>query len=69
MFDKRRTGLFDHDVGLPSPNARIDDVRAAMDAGGMGRVVGWEEGSNMSVLEAATYLERVTELVLCGCFE
>jgi pimeloyl-ACP methyl ester carboxylesterase len=70
MFDKRGTGLSDRDVGLPSLEERMDDVRAVMETVGIERaaVFGWSEGGNMSVLFAATYPERVTALVLFGCF-
>ena len=70
MFDKRGTGLSDRDAGLPSLEERMDDVRAVMDTVGIERaaILGASEGGNMSVLFAATYPERVTALVLCGCF-
>jgi pimeloyl-ACP methyl ester carboxylesterase len=70
MFDKRGTGLSDRDAGLPSLEERMDDVRAVMDTVGIERaaVVGASEGGNMSMLFAATYPERVSALVLCGCF-
>ena len=48
----------------------MDDVRAVMDAVGSKRavLVGFSEGGCMSVLFAATYPERVSHLVLIGCF-
>jgi pimeloyl-ACP methyl ester carboxylesterase len=57
LFDKRGTGLSDRDVGFPTLEDRMDDVRAVMDAVGAGRaaVLGMSEGGNMSMLFAATY--------------
>jgi pimeloyl-ACP methyl ester carboxylesterase len=48
----------------------MDDVRAVMDDIGSQRavVVGFSEGSAMSALFAATYPERVAQLVLFGGF-
>jgi pimeloyl-ACP methyl ester carboxylesterase len=70
LFDKRGTGMSDRGAGLPSLEERMDDVRAVMDTVGIERaaVFGSSEGGNMSVLFAATYPERATALVLCGCF-
>jgi pimeloyl-ACP methyl ester carboxylesterase len=69
-FDKRGQGLSDRMSGAPSLEVRMDDVRAIMDAIGSKRValVGFSEGGCMSVLFAATYPERVSHLVLIGCF-
>lgn len=70
MFDKRGTGLSDRDVGFPTLEERMDDVRAVMDAVGSERaaLLGTSEGGNMSVLFAATYPERVVALVVFGIF-
>jgi pimeloyl-ACP methyl ester carboxylesterase len=70
LFDKRGTGLSDRDVGYPTLDDRMDDVRAVMDAVGSERaaLLGMSEGGNMSMLFAATYPERTTALVLFGCF-
>src|SRR5882757_462778 len=67
-FDKRGQGLSDRISGVPSLGQRMDDVRAVMDDIGSQRavVVGFSEGSAMSVLFAATYPERVVQLVLFG---
>ena len=48
----------------------MDDVRTIMDAVGSKRaaLVGFSEGGCMSVMFAATYPERVSHLVLMGCF-
>lgn len=68
LFDKRGTGLSDRLGGSPTLEARMDDVRAVMDAVGSERavLVGFWEGGPMSALFAATYPERVTALVLYG---
>jgi pimeloyl-ACP methyl ester carboxylesterase len=69
-FDKRGQGLSDRISGAPSLEQRMDDVRAVMDDVGSQRavIVGFSEGSAMSVLFAATYPERVVQLVLFGGF-
>ena len=67
-FDKRGQGLSDRISDAPSLEVRMDDVRAVMDDIGSQRavVMGFSEGSAMSVLFAATYPERVVQLVLFG---
>src|SRR5207245_9032150 len=67
-FDKRGQGLSDRISGAPSLEQRMDDVRAVMDDIGSTRavVVGFSEGCAMSVLFAATYPERVVQLILFG---
>ena len=69
-FDKRGQGLSDRISGAPSLEERMDDVRAVMDDVGSRQavIVGFSEGSAMSVLFAATYPERVAQLVLFGGF-
>ncbi|MFQ5953726.1 MAG: adenylate/guanylate cyclase domain-containing protein [Kiloniellales bacterium] len=69
FFDKRGTGLSDRDVGLPTLEHVMDDIRAVMDAVGSERTAlfGVSEGGNMSTLFAATYPERTLALVLYGC--
>jgi pimeloyl-ACP methyl ester carboxylesterase len=69
-FDKRGQGLSDRMSGAPSLEVRMDDVRAIMDAIGSKRaaLIGFSEGGCMSVLFAATYPERVSHLILAGCF-
>src|ERR1700704_3699537 len=69
-FDKRGQGLSDRVSGAPSLEQRMDDVRAVMDDIGSQRavVVGFSEGSAMSALFAATYPERVAQLILFGGF-
>jgi pimeloyl-ACP methyl ester carboxylesterase len=67
-FDKRGQGLSDRITGAPSLEQRMDDVRAVMDEVGSQRavVMGFSEGSAMSALFAATYPERVAQLILFG---
>jgi class 3 adenylate cyclase len=68
FFDKRGTGMSDRVAGAPTLEARMDDLRAVMDAAGSERaaVIGWSEGVAMSALFAATYPERAWSLVLYG---
>ncbi|MBA2569452.1 MAG: adenylate/guanylate cyclase domain-containing protein [Actinobacteria bacterium] len=72
LFDKRGTGLSDRvpNDDLPNLEQRMDDVRAVMDAAGSAEaaLIGHSEGGNMCALFAATYPDRVTALVLVGCF-
>ena len=68
MFDKRGMGLSDRNVGAPTLEERMDDVRAVMDAVGseQAALIGVSEGGPMSLLFAATYPERTVALVLYG---
>jgi pimeloyl-ACP methyl ester carboxylesterase len=68
IFDKRGVGLSDRNVGAPTLEERMDDVRAVMDAVGSERaaLIGVSEGGPMSALFAATYPERTMALVLYG---
>ena len=69
-FDKRGMGVSDRNVGAPTLEERMDDVRAVMDAVGSERaaLLGVSEGGPMSLLFAATYPERTEALVLFGTF-
>src|ERR1700694_5741999 len=69
-LDKRGQGLSDRISGAPSLEQRMDDVRAILDDIGSQRavIVGFSEGAAMSLLFAATYPERVVQLVLFGGF-
>ena len=69
-FDKRGTGLSDRPGGLPDLEARMDDVRAVMDAAGSERAAlfGYSEGGPMCLLFAATYPERTSALVVYGTY-
>jgi class 3 adenylate cyclase len=66
LFDKRGSGLSDHVRDLTSLEARMDDIRAVMDAAGSGHalLVSFLEGARLALLFAATYPERVDGLVL-----
>jgi pimeloyl-ACP methyl ester carboxylesterase len=70
LFDKRGTGMSDRVAGAPTLEARMDDLRAVMDAVGSRRaaVFGVAEGAPMSLLFAATYPERTAALALRGGF-
>ncbi|MDX8481696.1 alpha/beta fold hydrolase [Mesorhizobium sp. VK24D] len=69
-IDKRGTGLSDRNVGLPTLEERMEDVRAVLDAVGSKRTVlfGSSEGGPMCMLFAATYPERTAALVLTGAY-
>lgn len=69
-MDKRGTGLSDRNVGLPTLEERMEDVRAVLDAVGSKRTVllGTSEGGPMCMLFAATYPERTAALVLNGAY-
>lgn len=70
LFDKRGTGASDRDVGFPTLDDRMDDIRAVMDAVGLERAAlfGGSEGGNMACTFAAAYPERVSHLILFGVF-
>jgi class 3 adenylate cyclase/esterase/lipase len=72
IFDKRGTGMSDRvsDDAMPTPEERMDDVRAVMEAAGMTQatVLGSSEGGWMASLLAATYPERVGALVLHAAY-
>jgi class 3 adenylate cyclase len=65
-FDKRGTGLSDRISQVPDLEARMDDIRAVMDAAGSKRATlfGWGDGGALASLFAATYPERTAGLVL-----
>jgi pimeloyl-ACP methyl ester carboxylesterase len=67
-FDKRGTGMSDRTPGVPTPDERMEDARAVMDAAGLERahVIGWSEGGPLAVLLAVTHPQRVQSLVLHG---
>ncbi len=70
LFDKRGTGLSDRVAEGATLEERMDDVRAVMDAVDSERAVllGYSEGSCMSVLFSVTYPERTTSLILIGSY-
>jgi class 3 adenylate cyclase len=65
-FDRRGSGLSDRARDVPTLEARMDDLRAVMDAAGSPRavLVATFEAASMAMLFAATYPERVAGLVL-----
>jgi class 3 adenylate cyclase len=70
VFDRRGTGLSDRidEANLPTLEARIDDIRAVMDAAGVEQaaVLGHEEGATLCAVFAATHPSRVFAAVLHG---
>ncbi|HXY27098.1 MAG TPA: alpha/beta hydrolase, partial [Acidimicrobiales bacterium] len=66
LFDKRGSGLSDRDVGIPTLEQRMDDVRAVMDDIGSDRasLLGYSDGGPMTMLFAATYPARTSAVVL-----
>jgi class 3 adenylate cyclase len=67
-FDRRGTGASDHIVDRSrqqSLEARMDDIRAVMDAAGSARavLVGVEDGFFLAAMFAATFPERTTALI------
>ena len=68
LLDKRGTGLSDRVAGIADLEARMDDVRAVMDAAGSRRaaVMGVSEGGPMTILFAATYPERTAAAIIFG---
>jgi pimeloyl-ACP methyl ester carboxylesterase len=69
-FDKRGTGMSDRVGGAPTLEARMDDVRAVMDAVGSRRAAfyGVSEGAAMCLLFAATYPERTAALMVRSAY-
>ncbi len=67
-FDKRGTGMSDRTPGVPTPDERMEDARAVMDAAGLeqAHVIGWSEGGPLAVMLAVTHPQRVQSLVLHG---
>jgi class 3 adenylate cyclase len=66
LFDKRGVGLSDRLSVIPTIEARLDDLRAVLDAVGSERtlVVGNNDGGALAALFSATYPERTLGLVL-----
>jgi pimeloyl-ACP methyl ester carboxylesterase/class 3 adenylate cyclase len=69
-FDRRGMGMSDRVGVVPTLEARMDDIRAVMDAAGSKRAAlfGHIDGAPLSLVYAATYPERVSALVLLGSF-
>ena len=65
-FDRRGTGLSDRVREVPTIEARMDDLRAVMDAACSRRaaIVSTFEAASLAMVYAATYPERVAALAL-----
>jgi pimeloyl-ACP methyl ester carboxylesterase len=70
VFDKRGMGASDPVPRPPTLQERMEDIRAVMDAVGIGKAAlfGLSEGGTSAALFAATLPERTRALVLCGTF-
>jgi class 3 adenylate cyclase len=64
--NQRGTGMSDRDLGVPTLETRMDDIRAVLDAVGSERAVlfGLGDAAPLSVLFAATYPERTSGVIL-----
>lgn len=69
-YDQRGCGLSDWDVHDFSVNAHVQDLQAVMDAAGLKRcsLLGISAGGAYSIAFAARHSERVSRLVLYGCY-
>lgn len=70
VFDKRGTGLSEREVGNPSLEERMDDIRAVLDAVGSEKaaVLGVCDSGSLACLFAANNPDRTSALVLYGSF-
>ena len=70
LFDKRGTGLSDRVAEMPTPETRMDDVRAVLDTVGSERAAlfGYSEGGVLCALFAATYPNRASALIMHGSY-
>lgn len=68
LFDKRGVGLSDRNVGIPTLEERMDDIRAVLDAIGSQKAVlfGTMDGAPLSILYAASYPQKTIALILWG---
>jgi len=68
IFDKRGTGMSDRFEHVPDLGARLDDVRAVMDASGTERaaLLGLSDGAALAALFAATYPDRTLAVIFDG---
>jgi len=69
-YDKRGQGMSDRDSGVPTLDDRLGDLTAVLDAAGADRIAlgGISEGGTTAAMFAATYPERVSNLMLYGSF-
>jgi class 3 adenylate cyclase len=69
-YDKRGQGMSDRDSGVPTLDDRLGDLTAVLDAVGVDRIAlgGISEGGTTAAMFAATYPERVSNLILYGSF-
>lgn len=65
-FDKRGAGLSDRSLGAGSLEDRMEDIRAVMDAAGIGSAVliGLSESAAICAVFAAAFPERVERLII-----
>ena len=70
LFDRRGVGLSDRVSDVPTLEARMDDIRAVMDAAGSNNaaIFGSSEGGPTAALFAATYPTRTTALIMYGAY-
>ena len=68
LFDKRGTGMSDRFARAPDLEARMDDVRAVMDATGTERaaLLGISDGAALAALFAATHPDRTLAVIFDG---
>ena len=62
--------MSDRNLGAGPLEDRMDDIRAVLDACRVERaaIVGISEGGPLAILFSASYPERVSQLVLYGCY-
>lgn len=67
-YDERGCGLSDPNVGEPSVETWVGDLRAVVDAAGLERfaLLGLSQGAAIAAVFAARYPERVSDMVLYG---
>ena len=69
-YDGRGMGLSDRDVEEFSPETRLQDLEAVVEASGVEKcaLMGMSEGGSTAIKFAAKYPDRVSHLVLWGAF-
>ena len=67
-FDKRGTGLSDRPTDAATPEERMDDIRAVMDAAGSDQaaIFGFSEGANLGAFFASMFPQRTRALLAWG---